>query len=651
MCGIAGFVQLEARGAGFDPVARLRAMIGTLRHRGPDDEGLWSDGLCGLAHARLSIIDLSPGGHQPMGSSDGRIWVSYNGEIYNFKDLRRELEGQGRVFRSRSDTEVLVHGYAAWGADFVHRLRGMFAIALWDCAERRLLLVRDRFGKKPLYWCRAGNALVFGSEIKAILAWPGIDRSPDLAAIDDYLSLQYVPAPRTAFASIRKLPAAHLLVVDAGQPGGAVLGEPRRYWQLPPPDARERSLPPPRLIAGELVERLSEAVRLRLISDVPLGAFLSGGVDSSAIVALMSRLGAAPVKTFSIGFTNAEFDETCYARIVAQRYQTEHRERVVEPDAAAVIPRLVWHYGEPFADPSMVPTYYVSQLAREEVTVVLNGDGGDEAFFGYGRYVTCRSLSHLDHLPIGLRRAVRRAIAGVPAPLKRRFQRRLDTLSLLLDSTETRASQRYAFTITYFMDFQKREGYGEAMRGFLDGSALDRLDAYFAQAPNLVTGANWADIHTYLPDDLMVKVDVASMAHGLEARSPLLDHVFMEWASTLPYRIRMAGGETKAIFKRAMEPYLPREVLYRKKMGFGCPVGDWLRGELRELAQDVLLSSAALARGIFRKEYVERLLADHVAGRAQHDTRLWALLMLELWFRMWVDQPADAALLRPALAA
>ncbi len=652
MCGIAGFVLLNGGGSdapGFDHARRLGAMIGTIRHRGPDDEGVWSDGICGLAHARLSIIDLSPAGHQPMGSPDGRIWVSYNGEIYNFMELRRELEGLGHVFRSRSDTEVLVHGYAAWGVDMVNRLRGMFAIALWDRDARRLLLVRDRFGKKPLHWCRVGNALVFGSEIKAILAWPGIDRSPDMTAIDDYLSLQYVPAPRTAFAAIRKLPAAHLMVVEAGH-GAAGAGEVRRYWQLPRPDAAKIRRPAAQL-AGELIERLTEAVRLRLISDVPLGAFLSGGVDSSAIVALMSRLGAAPVKTFSIGFPNAEFDETRYARIVAERYETDHEELIVEPDAAAVIPRLVWHYGEPFADPSMVPTYYVSQLARQKVTVALNGDGGDEAFLGYGRYATCRSLSRLDHLPASLRRAACGAIARLPAPVHRRYGRRLNALAGLLDGAGTPASQRYAFTIVYFMDYQKREGYADAMGGYLDGSALDQLDPYFAQAPNLVTGANWADIHTYLPDDLMVKVDVASMAHALETRSPLLDHVLMEWAAALPYEVKMEGGETKAIFKKALEPYLPREVLYRKKMGFGCPVGDWLRHELREMAHDVLLSSAATARGIFRRDYVERLLAEHVSGRVQHDTRLWALLMLELWFRMWVDQPTELALLRPALAA
>ena len=649
MCGIAGYVLLTSSAGGFDPARRLRAMIGTLRHRGPDDEGVWSDARCGLAHARLSIIDLSPAGHQPMGTPDDRYWVTFNGEIYNFQDIRRELEGLGRRFRSHSDTEVLIEGYAAWGDGIIDRLRGMFAFALWDRQERRLLLARDRFGKKPLYWARVGEAIVFGSEIKAIFAWPGVERTPDRAAIDDYLSLQYVPAPRTAFAAVRKLPAAHSMVIAADAAGVLQPAPARRYWELPRPDAPKRARSIDEL-SGELVERLTEAVKLRLISDVPLGAFLSGGVDSSAIVAMMSRLGANPVKTFSIGFATPEFDETAYARMVARRYETDHQELVIEPDAARVIPRLVWHYGEPFADPSMVPTYYLSEMTRQHVTVALNGDGGDEAFMGYGRYETCKRLSRLDGLAQPLRGGLARVIRLLPGRVHRRYGRRLNALADLLAGGDQRASQRYAFTITYFMDHQKRDGYAPEMGSFLEGSALDRLDQWFEQAPTLAAGANWADIHTYLPDDLMVKVDVASMAHGLESRSPLLDHVFMEWAAGLPEAVKLSGTETKAVFKRAMEPYLPREVLYRRKMGFGCPVGHWLRGELREMAEDVLLGPTAAARGIFRPDYVARLMREHMDGTQQHDTRLWALLMLELWFRMWIDGDVGHTVDRPELA-
>lgn len=646
MCGISGFLWMGPEPPAFDIEQRLWRMIAPLEHRGPDDQGVWSDGVCGLAHARLSIIDLSPAGHQPMGSSDGRVWISYNGEIYNFRELRTELQSKGFSFRSQSDTEVIICGYLAWGERVIDRLRGMFAFALWDSAEQKLLLARDRFGKKPLYYSRQGDLLLFGSEIKAILSWPQVDRTPDRVAIDQYLTLQYVPAPRTAFASVRKLRNAHRLAIERSA-NGWKQREPVEYWRLPPPTAANNKRSEADL-AIELVERLTEAVKLRLISDVPLGAFLSGGVDSSSIVALMAGLGSGPVKTFSIGFPNKEYDETRYARMVAERYGTDHEELVIEPDALAVIPRLVWHYGEPFADSSAVPTYYVSEMARRRVTVALNGDGGDEAFLGYGRYESCRRISRLDRLPNGLRSIVARAIGLLPQAVHRRYGNRLSAFADLIGGPDRRASQRYAFTIVYFMDYQKRQGYTPAMGEFLSHSALDLLEPYFDESPTLVSGANWADIHTYLPDDLMVKVDVASMAHGLESRSPLLDHVFMEWAMTIPESIKMRGGVTKALFKKAMEPYLPRELLYRPKMGFGAPVDHWFRAELKEMANDVLLSDTAIARDVFRKDYVQRLLSEHTSGEYNHQSRLWALLMLELWFRMWVDQPIDAALLRPA---
>src|SRR5579871_4397870 len=359
MCGIGGFLWVGAGPAPVDPERSLRQMSAAMHNRGPDDNGTWHDQTCGLAHARLAIIDLSPAGHQPMGSADGRVWLSYNGEIYNFMELRAQLEAKGYLFRSRSDTEVIICGYLAWGEDVFSRLRGMFAIALWDKAERKLLLARDRVGKKPLYYSQLGDFVVFGSEIKALLTWPALDRAPDLVAIDQYLTFQYVPAPRTAFASVRKLPAAHYLEIGCTRNGWR-MRDPVQFWRLPAPTfANNRARPAD--LARELVDRLMESVKLRMISDVPLGAFLSGGVDSSAVVALMSKAGAGAVKTFSIGFPNKEYDETRYARMVAQRYGTDHEEMIVEPDAIAIIPQLVWHYGEPFADPSAVPTYYLSE--------------------------------------------------------------------------------------------------------------------------------------------------------------------------------------------------------------------------------------------------------------------------------------------------
>ena len=644
MCGIAGFLAVRTPPRR-ELESRLWAMIATLRHRGPDDEGVWTDGRTGLAHARLSIIDPSPAGHQPMASAVGTVWITYNGEIYNFAQIRQDLEVRGYPFRSRSDTEVIANGWHAWGPRIFTRLRGMFALAIWDRRSRQLILARDRLGKKPLYYAATAPAFLFGSEIKAVLAWPGVPRVADLSAIDRYLTLGYVPAPDTAFAGIRKLPAAHYLVVETRADRTLVEPELIRYWRLPEPSAarRQRRLAD---LRRELVARLEEAVRLRLISDVPLGAFLSGGVDSSAVVAMMARVGGGRVKTFSIGFSAKEYDETRYARMVAERYATDHEEFVVEPDAVAVLPRLVWHYGEPFADPSAVPTYYVSELARRKVAVALNGDGGDECFLGYSRYKAMRYLSWLDRMPRWSRVELQRFLGLAPGSLQRRFK--IPRIRGILQAPEQQPTRRYAFTLASFSDVDKEDCYSEAMQEQLERSALDLLDPYFAATDSLVAGANWADIHTYLPDDLMVKVDVATMAHGLEARSPLLDHVLMEWAVGLPEEVKMARGVTKALFKSAMEPYLPAELLYRPKMGFSCPVDHWFRNDLKELAYDTLLSQNATERGLFRPAHIRLLLDQHCSRTRDHHTRLWALLMLELWFQMWIDAPAESEILRPA---
>ena len=645
MCGIGGFLLARPslpRGA---IEARLWAMTATIRHRGPDDQEVWTDGLAGLAQARLAIIDLSTAANQPISSQDGMVWLTFNGEIYNFAEIRHDLEALGYAFKSRGDAEVIANGWHAWGTRVFDRLRGMFALALWDRRTRRLILARDRLGKKPLYYAETASAFAFGSEIKALLSAAEMPRIPNLAAIDHYLTLQYVPSPETAFAGIARLPAAHYLVVEADAAGGWHHGEPVRYWQLPEPRTA-RTTQTPEDLQRELIAHLDEAVRLRLIADVPLGAFLSGGVDSASVVATMARVGGGRVKTFSIGFAEKEYDETRYARMVAERYGTEHEELVVEPDAAAVLPLLVWHYGEPFADPSAIPTYYVSQMARRHVTVALNGDGGDEAFLGYSRYRAMRHLAQLDRMPRWGRDGLARLMGLAPAGMQRALK--LPQIRDVLQASAEHPEQRYASTIVFFRDRDKEDGYGDALRGRLGHSTLDLLAPYFAAAGGLVAGANWADLHTYLPDDLMVKVDVASMANGLETRSPLLDHVLLEWAARIPTEIRMKGGTTKALLKAAMAPYLPHKILYRKKMGFGCPIDRWLRHELKPLAYDTLLSQSARERGLLRPDYVERLLDEHCTGARNHHTRLWALLMLELWFQMWIDAPADRVAMRPA---
>lgn len=634
MCGLTGFLLQKQSLNIAELENRLSLMVETIGYRGPDDQGVWTDGKVGLGFARLSIIDLSTAGHQPMTVEDRSVWLTFNGEIYNFHDIRTELENLGHSFRGRSDSEVILRGYIEWGDEILHRLRGMFAIALWDGRKNRLMLARDRIGKKPLMYMCSDEGLFFGSEIKTILAWPGVQREPDFTAIHQFLTYQYVPTPRTAFKGVKKLPAGHKMIVQLDLNGKIASSRIECYWRLCKPRARYSSSNLTEL-SDELVSQLDEAVKIRMVSDVPLGAFLSGGVDSSAIVAMMARHSNQSIKTFSIGFENDEYDETQYAKMVADRYNTDHHVFVVKPNAIEILPKLVHHYNEPFADPSAVPSFYLAKLAKQHVTVALNGDGGDEAFMGYGRYRSMEEVSRFDGFPRSIRNLGSSLIKNLPIPGWKKKRRRRFAESLLVDSQPPQ--HRYAFSITAFGDEHKTQAYAEAMRSHLADSALDLLSPYFGDAEDLVTGANWADIHVYLPDDLMVKVDIATMAHSLESRSPLLDHVFLEWALTLPKNIVLNQQNTKAIFKKAMEPYLPQEVLYRPKMGFGCPVDHWFRNELKEIAYDSLLSEKFLSRKIINEHFVKSLLDEHCYENKDHSTRLWPLLMLELWFQMWID--------------
>ncbi len=637
MCGLAGIFTTNPSSS-TDLSTVIGRMTQSIQHRGPDDQGTWVGSGIALGHTRLAIIDLSSAGHQPMANDDGSIRIVFNGEIYNFAALRAELSERGYHFRSHTDTEVIINGYHCWGEQVFKRLRGMFAIALWDQRSEKLILARDRVGKKPLFYAWCNGTLLFASEIKAILAWPEFKREPDYEAIHHYLTLEYVPAPWSAFKGVNKIPpASYLVATRSGQ------SQIEKYWALPPPaNARHR---PSAELKEELVGLLDEAVRLRMISDVPLGAFLSGGVDSSAIVALMARHSSGRVKTFSIGFDEADFDERQYARMVAERYDTDHHEMVVRPDAASILPLLTWHYNEPFADPSAIPTYYVSQIARREVTVALNGDGGDESFLGYGRYTQCLKTEWISGVPRPLRQLA--SVLGKSIPPQVDRYRPLRVARRWLGYLSEKDSRRYAPSIAYFLEYDKQAGYDRNLQPLLGKSSLDLLEPYFRQSPSFVGGAAWADIHTYLPDDLLVKVDIASMAHGLESRSPFLDHELMEWAARIPASQKIIAGETKAILKAAMEPFLPKEILYRPKMGFGVPIDQWLRRELKEFAYDTLLSTQARQRGLVKPAFVKTLLDEHCSGVRLHHTRLWALLMLELWFQMWID-PAVAPLSPPA---
>ncbi|MCQ9373898.1 asparagine synthase (glutamine-hydrolyzing) [Methyloversatilis sp. XJ19-13] len=638
MCGIAGALVTHSSDSSIDLVSLVERMVHAIHHRGPDNNGVHVKSGVGLGHARLSVIDLTEAGHQPMITSDDQVRLVFNGEIYNFKELRTELAREGYHFRSHTDTEVILNGYHRWGIEIFTRLRGMFAIAIWDGRSDELILARDRVGKKPLFYAWHEGVLLFGSEIKAILACERFSRKPDLEAIHHYLSLQYVPAPWSAFQGINKLPQASYMVVSRKG-----ISSVKRYWQLPPPsEARHR---PIQELQEELITLIDESVRLRMTSDVPLGAFLSGGVDSSAVVAMMARHSSGRIKTFCIGFDEAEYDERAYARIVAERYDTDHHEMVVRPNAVDILPKLIWHYNEPFADPSAVPTYYVSEIARRHVTVVLNGDGGDENFLGYSRYKQCLQTEWISRIPRALRRLSPQLTNSMPVCWERyripRITRRW------LNYISEKDSRRYAPSIAYFHEQDKVAGYDENLTPYLSFSSLDILERYFSESPSYVGGAAWADIHTYLPDDLLVKVDIASMAHGLEARSPLLDHSLMEWAAQIPPSQKIVNGETKNILKSAMKPYLPHDVLYRPKMGFGVPIDRWLRAELKEFAYDTLLSLKASQRGLVKTSYVKNMLDEHCSGVRLHHTRLWALLILELWFQMWID-PTTAPLEPPS---
>ena len=627
MCGIAGIVEVGGRGV---DRALLTAMTTAQAHRGPDGDGFVCRGGVGLGHRRLAIIDLVTG-DQPMPNDDQSIWIVFNGEIYNYRELRTELEARGSRFRTQSDTEVILRAYEAYGADCVTRLRGMFAFAVLDERARQVFLARDRVGIKPLVYHWDGRRLLFASELKGILQAANVPRDLDLEALGEYLGYHYVAAPRTIFRAVRKLPPASTLTVslDGGAPRVA------RYWTL-------RFAPQPRVSEDEWIEglkaQLAHAVRSHMISDVPIGAFLSGGLDSSTVVALMAQASSTPVRTFSIGFAETDFDELAYARQVAARYGTDHYELVVKPSALDVLPKLAWHFDEPFADSSAIPTYYVSKITREHVTVALSGDGGDENFAGYRRYARAQQLhERLDHGMLRLAQPLLRLAAGalpVGAPGQ--------AYAGFLGAGEL---GRYHRLMTY----ERSETLRHLLTSDLRGSVAAPGPAGFARlvaelgAPDYVSALQLIDIHTYLPEDILTKVDRASMAVSLESRVPLLDHVLMEYAATIPSSLKLREGQGKHILKRAMASSLPGDILTRRKMGFGVPLGEWFRGELRELVRDVLLSRVARERGMFRPAAIARLLDAHEAGRRDYSARLWALVCLELWMGQWLDAQVPAA--------
>jgi len=626
MCGIAGFVDYWDRRQGkpFERGRLLKGMCDVIRHRGPDDDGfLLKDGVA-LGMRRLSIIDLA-GGAQPISGEDGSVTIVFNGEIYNFQELRPELEKRGHTFKTHSDTETIVHAYEEYGPDCANHLRGMFALAIWDDKTRELYIARDRVGKKPLYYTvTQGQTLVFGSEIKSILEHPDVQREINLEALDAYLTLGYVPDPLSIFRDIHKLPPGHYLTFSNGRV------RTQQYWDFNFETAESRK---PEDYLEELRELLNESVRLRLISDVPLGAFLSGGIDSSTIVALMARHMNQPVKTFSIGFHEDSYNELKYARLTAKKLGTDHHEFFVTPQICDVIDELVWHFDEPFADPSAIPTYMVSKLARDHVTVALSGDGGDELFAGYTHYVVQESRRAFSALPKALR-------AGVMRPLSYRLPHgawgRNYLHNISLDPID-----RYLDSLSYFTGLTRKTLYTADFQRAL--GATDRVAQSFREYASHVKTSEpldqllYIDGKTYLPGDILTKVDRMSMATSLEVRVPLLDHKLIDFVTKVPASLKLAGTETKHLLKRVARDLIPAEILDRPKQGFGIPLEQWINRQLRDQIRETLSEPRTRQRGYVNSDYVDLILDEHHKNRRDHSFPLWALLILELWHRRYID--------------
>jgi asparagine synthase (glutamine-hydrolysing) len=603
-------------------------MCEVIRHRGPDDEGIHVEAGVGLGMRRLSIIDLSTG-HQPIHNEDETVWLVFNGEIYNYRELRRELEAAGHRFYTSSDTETIVHAYEQWGEDAIAWLRGMFAVALWDAKARTLLLARDRAGIKPLHYVEADGRLYFGSEIKSLIAAGAVDRRLDLEALDHYLSFLYAPRDRSMFAGVRKLPPGHLLRWTDGR------ADVRPFWEI---DASEPFDGTGDEAAAHLRAVLADAVRSHMVSDVPLGAFLSGGVDSSIVVGLMAEVSDRPVQTFSIGFDEPEFDELEHARAVARHFRTDHHEFVVRPDAVTVLDRLTAHFDEPFADSSAIPTWYVSEVASRHVTVVLSGDGGDELFGGYDRYLPHPRVARFDRLKVpGIRQA-----AGALWPALPHGTRGKNFLRHVSKSEDA----RYLDAIAFFQPDEKQALYTRDVRREIDGRSAD---AWYARRLQRFAGLPAhsrmmrLDFETYLPGDVLTKVDRMSMAHSIESRVPLLDNHVVDFAASLPAALKIRDGRRKHILKEAVRDLLPDDVLSRRKQGFGVPLGAWFRGGLADLLSDVLASPRTRQRGYFEPAFVDRLVDEHRTGRRDHTLRLWQLMVFELWHREYLDSAAGAA--------
>lgn len=629
MCGICGQVVKEEEGMASREL--LAAMCECMRYRGPDDEGMFVDGRVGLGHRRLSIIDVA-GGKQPLSNEDGTIWIVFNGEIYNFKQLKSELLAKGHRFATNTDTEVIVHLYEDLGESCVARLRGMFAFAIWDRPAGRLFLARDRLGQKPLFYADTPRSFFFASEAKALLQCEGVDTGLDALAMHHYLSLRFIPQPASMFRGVKKLPPAHTLVYENGK------FEIERYWDL---SYSPKSTMGEKELVRALEELLLETVELHLVSDVPLGAFLSGGIDSSLVVAMMSKVSPGRVRTFSIGTAEQDYNELPYAKMVAERYGTEHREFIVKPDIVNIIPKLIWFMDEP-TDPFAISVYYVARETRKYVTVALGGDGGDESFGGYDRYFGNRFVDYYQKIPSAVRKVLVGPLVGrIPESYKRKsLAQKVGWLEAMAGENDGR---RYALSMSYFRFTEEMKGrlYTERMKEEVGGTdpALSLLLFYESERAHApVDRMMCTDTLTRLPEYTLLILDRMTMASSLEGRSPYLDHPLIEFMARVPWELKLRGKTLKYLARELAKQYLPEPLLRRDKQGFGFPLARWLRKELAPMTGELLTRSRLEEEGYFQGDFMRELLADHIAGKADHHARIWTLLNLEIWFRLFQDR-------------
>lgn len=626
MCGITGFISKEKNMPIAEREHLLDRMCQIITHRGPDEQGTIVKDKAALGMRRLSIIDLKSG-QQPIFDCSGNLAIVFNGEIYNFQQLKEDLQKRGHKFKTNSDTETIVHAFEEFGADCVQHLRGMFAFAIYDFRDESLFIARDRVGKKPLFYAKTRNGnFVFGSELKTLIEHGEISKEIDFSALDSFLTFGYVPEEFCIFKDVHKLAPGAFLIYKHGEI------KTQKYWDFN--YSGEIETKSEAEFIEILREKIKEAVKVRLISEVPLGAFLSGGVDSSSIVGMMAQISEKPVKTFSIGFNEDTFNELKFARVAAKHFNTEHHEFIVTPDLVEIVDELVWHFDEPFADSSALPTFMVSKLAREFVTVVLSGDGGDELFAGYTRYAIDKKRSGFANLPRSLRK-------GILQPLSEALPHGAKGKNFLYN-TSLDAVDRYIDSVSYFGKLKKSELYSNALRQNLNGNS-DKAEKVFQEIAESILSVNptdkllYLDSKTYLPSDILTKVDRMTMANSLEARVPLLDHELIEFVQKIPAELKLKGAETKYIFKKAMEGIVPNEILYREKQGFGVPINEWINSQLKDRIHGVLSEKRTQERGYFNAKYIETLLDEHAKNRRDHSHALWILWMLELWHRQFVD--------------